>query len=141
MQAAALTEKEVAEDDSELSDTETTFTEGHSQAASQNGPSKKPANTSKAKSKKSKKQPGPSTASEADEARELAEMRKGGFITGEGKKGAEAAPQAALVHTLPIGCAEAKHCKHHSVLQHDLERVLTAHPHANIPFRPATSER
>ena len=92
LQAAALTEKEAAEEeaaeeDSEFSDTETVFTEGQSQAVSQNGPSQKPTGTSKANSKKGKKRPGASTASDADEARELAEMRKGGFITGEGKKG------------------------------------------------------
>ena len=111
MQAAALTEKEAAEDDSGISDTETTFTEGHSQAVSQNGPSQKPANTSKAKSKKSKKQAGASTATEADEARELAEMRKGGFITGEGKKGEELVPKAHSMHNnLSVTCAETKHC-------------------------------
>ena len=106
----------MAEDDSEFSDTETTFTEGHSQAVSQNGPSQKPANTRKAKSRKSKKQLGASTASEADEARELAEMRKGGFITGEGKKGEELSPEAPPAHTFSVGCAEAEHCEHYALL-------------------------
>ena len=93
MQAASLTEKALAEDDSEFSDTETVFTEGQSQTASQSAPPQKPTGTSKAKTKKSKKRLGASTASEADEARELAEMRKGGFITGEGKKGERSRPK------------------------------------------------
>ena len=87
LQAAGLAERDVAEDDSDFSDTETTLTGGQSQAASQSGPSQKATGASKAAGKKSKKQPGASAVSEADEARELAEMRKGGFITGKGKKG------------------------------------------------------
>lgn len=95
VQAAALAEKDAAEGDSEISDTETAVTGGQSQGASRSNAVNGPANASKAASKaggkaggkKDKKKAGAAAVSEADEARELAEMRKGGFITGEGKKG------------------------------------------------------
>ena len=79
-----------------MSDTETTITEGQSQAVSQNGPSRMPVPASKPGGKKEKKKPKASAVSEADEARELAEMRKGGFITGEGKKGERLFKPAAI---------------------------------------------
>ena len=93
-QAAALMEKEGVEEESGFSDTETTVTGGQSQAVSHSGPLERPANASKAASKKDKKKPSATPVSEADEARELAEMRKGGFI--EGKRGAPMHAPAGL---------------------------------------------
>ena len=65
-----------------MSDTETTFTEDHSHAASAGDRLRE---GGKLSAKKDSKRTTSTSVTEADEARELAEMRKGGFIMG--KKG------------------------------------------------------
>ena len=65
-----------------MSDTETTFTEGQSHAASAGDRLRE---GGKPSARRDSKKTTSTSVTEADEARELAEMRKGGFIMG--KKG------------------------------------------------------
>lgn len=65
-----------------MSDTETTFTEGQSHAVSAGDRLRE---GGKPAAKKDIKKTNSANVTEADEAREMAEMRKGGFIMG--KKG------------------------------------------------------
>jgi hypothetical protein len=120
-------EKEGAKEDSDLSDTETTVTGGHSQAVSHSGPLKRPANTSKTASKKDKTKPAAAPMSEADEARELAEMRKGGFI--EGKRGAPMHAPVGLNRLQKAAHAVKKHSLKFCSVPGLSEYLCTCRPH------------
>ena len=97
-----------------MSDTETTFTEDQSHAISagdrlrENG---KPA------AKKDNKKTTSASVTEADEARELAEMRKGGFIMGKKGVSSSVTCWALCVYSQP-GCRPcAPLIRHHGPQQ------------------------